>query len=168
MDQLLLLSLRIIHIGAGLFWVGAVLVVGLFVLPAARSAGSSGQQVLVDIMMNRRLATYIPVAAVLATIAGLILFWRNESLSGGVWSRSPMGLGMSVGAAASILASVVGMGVSGPAAKKLALAGRPGGGAPTMSGEERASLQKRAAVGSLWSMILLIVATLAMAIARYL
>jgi uncharacterized membrane protein len=168
MDQLVLLSLRIIHVGAGLFWVGAVLVVGLFILPASRNAGASGQQLLIDIMMKRRLAAYIPVAAVLTTLAGLILFWRNESLSAGAWSRSPMGMGMSVGAAAAILASVVGMGISGPAGKKLALAGASGSSGPALSAEERASLQKRAALGSVWSMILLIIATLAMAIARYL
>ncbi|MDB4883661.1 MAG: hypothetical protein JWL95_2427 [Gemmatimonadetes bacterium] len=168
MDTLLLMLLRVVHIGAGLFWVGAMIILALFILPAARSAGPTGQQVMVDIMMTRRLAVYLPISAVLSTLAGLTLFWRNDSLSGGAWARSPMGTGMSVGAAAAILAAIIGMGVSSPAARKLVRAGTPGAGGATLTPEQRASLQRRVTLGSTSAMVLLIIATLAMSVARYL
>jgi uncharacterized membrane protein len=165
-NQLLVQLLRVIHIGAGLFWVGGVIIIGAFIFPAARAAGATGQQVLMDIMLKRKLATYLPIAAALTTLAGLTLFWRNESLSGGTWSRSPMGTGMSVGAAAAILAAIIGMGVASPAARKMARANIPG--AEPLSPEKRGSLQRRAELGSQAAMALLIVSTVAMAVARYL
>lgn len=165
-NSLLLMLLRVVHIGAGIFWVGGVIVAGLFIMPAARATGASGQQVLMDIMLKRKLATYLPLAAVLTTLAGITLFWRNQALTGGMWVQSGMGKGMSFGAAAAILASIFGMGISAPSAKKLALSALPG--AEPLSPQQLASLQRRAALGSQASMILLIVATLAMAMSRYL
>jgi uncharacterized membrane protein len=162
----LLMLLRVIHIGSGIFWVGGVVVVGVFVMPAARATGVSGQQMLMDIMLKRKLATYLPIAAVLTTLAGLTLFWRNESLSGGVWAQSSMGKGMSFGAAAAILAAILGMAVAAPSAKKLARSAMPG--AEALTPQQVESLQRRAELGSQGAMILLIVATLAMAVSRYL
>jgi uncharacterized membrane protein len=162
----LLLLLRVVHIGAGIFWVGGAIIAGFFIMPAARATGASGQQVLMDIMLKRKLAVYLPIAAMLTTLAGLTLFWRNESLSGGVWAQSSMGKGMSVGAAAAILAAIAGMAIAAPSAKKLARSAMPG--AEPLTPEQRASLQKRAAVGSQAATILLIIATMAMAVARYL
>ena len=162
----LVVLLRVIHIGAGIFWVGGVIVAGMFIMPAARAGGASGQQVLMDIMLKRKLAVYLPIAAVLTTLAGLTLFWHNESISNGVWAQSSMGRGMSVGAAAAILAAIFGMGLSAPSAKKLARSAMPG--AAPLSPQQIASLQRRAAIGSVAAMILLVVATLAMAVARYL
>jgi uncharacterized membrane protein len=162
----LLMLLRVIHIGAGIFWVGGVVVVGVFVMPAARATGASGQQMLMDIMLKRKLATYLPIAAMLTTLAGLTLFWRNESLSGGVWAQSSMGKGMSFGAAAAILAAIAGMAIAAPSAKKLARSGAPG--TEPLTPQQLESLQRRAALGSQAAMVLLIVATLAMAVSRYL
>ena len=162
MNDAMLLTLRTVHILAGLFWVGGVFIVGLFILPAARALGPAGMPVIQHIMLGRKLAVYLPVSAVLTVLAGAVLYWNDMALTGGAWRTSPMGQGMTFGAAAALLAVVAGMGVASPAAKKLATGGA------TMSDAERVRLGKRAALGSQASMVLLFVATVAMAVARYL
>jgi uncharacterized membrane protein len=162
----LLLTLRVVHILAGVFWVGGVFIAGLFILPAARAVGPAGIPMIQHIMLRRKLSVYLPISAMLTVIAGAILYWRDMSLTGGAWRRSPMGMGMTFGAATAIIAVILGMGIAAPAAKKLSGAGAPG--APPLSDEERIRLGKRAALGSTASMAFLLAATVAMAIARYL
>jgi uncharacterized membrane protein len=162
MGHSLVLLLRVVHIVGAAFWLGGIMVLGLFLLPAARKVGTSGQEMLVEVMMRRKLAVYLPLAAVLTTLAGLALFWNNVSLSGGAWARSPMGKGMSFGAATAILAAIIGMGISSPAARKLVTSGA------SLSPEERARLAKRAGLGSQVALVLLLIAALAMSVARYL
>ena len=160
-----LFLLRDIHIVGAVFWVGGVVVLTLFVLPAARSTAPSGQQMLMDIMLRRKLSVYLIVAAILTTLAGLLLYGRNMSLSGGAWGRSSMGIGMTIGAICSIIAVIIGMSISAPAAKKLAGAGAPG--ATPLSDEERNRLQRRGELASHIVLFLLAIAALTMATARY-
>ena len=160
-----LLLLRAIHIIGAVFWVGGVVVLTLFVLPAARSVGPSGQQMLMDIMLRRKLSVYLIAAAIITIVAGFVLYGRNMSLSAGAWGRSPMGIGMSVGAICSVVAVIIGMSVSAPAAKKLAAAGAPG--ATPLSDEDRNRLQRRGALASHVVLFLLAIAALTMATARY-
>ena len=160
-----LFLLRAIHIIAGVFWVGGVAVFTLFVVPSARSAGPPGLQMLMEIMVRRKLSAYLIVSAIVTTLAGLVLYGRNMSLSAGAWARSPMGIGMSIGAACAIIAVIIGMTVNAPAARKMAAAGAPGG--PAMSPEERARLQHRSGVGTVVVLFLLAIAVLTMATARY-
>ena len=162
MNDAMLLVLRTVHILGGLFWVGGAFVVGLFILPAARALGPAGMPVIQHIMLRRKLAVYLPVSAVLTVLAGAALYWNDMRLSGGAWRTSPMGQGMTFGAAVALLAVVAGMGIASPAAKKLAMGGA------SLSDEERTRLGKRAAIGSQASMVLLLIATVAMAVARYL
>lgn len=162
MNETLLLILRTVHILAGIFWVGGAFIVGLFILPAVRAMGPAGMPVIQQIMLGRKLVVYLPVSAVLTVLAGAALYWNDMALSGGAWRTSPMGQGMTFGAAAAILAVVAGMGIASPASKKLATSG------PTLSDGERARLGKRAAIGSQAAMVLLFIASVAMAVARYL
>lgn len=160
-----LFLLRAIHIVGGVIWVGGVVVVTLFVLPSARSVGPSGQQMLMDIMMRRKLSVYLIASAILTTIAGFVLYGRNMSLTEGAWGRTPMGIGMSVGAVCAIIAVLIGMTVSAPAAKKMVAAGAPGG--TPLTEEERNRLQRRTGVASGVVLALLAVAVMTMATARY-
>jgi uncharacterized membrane protein len=162
MGHSLVLLFRVVHILGAVFWLGGIIVLGLFLLPAARKVGPNGQEMLVEVMMRRKLGIYLPVAAVLTTLAGLALFWNNMKLSGGAWAHSAMGRGMSFGAASAILGAIIGMGVASPAARKMVTSGA------SLAPEERARLAKRAGLGSQVALVLLLIAALAMSVARYL
>jgi len=116
-------------------------------------------------MGKRKLPVYLMSLGILTTLAGVLLMMRNVSLTGGAWARSPMGIGISIGAAAAILALIVGMSISAPAAKRLG--GPPKPGAAPLTEEQRAALMRRLGLGGRATFVLLCIAALFMATARY-
>lgn len=163
-NAIVLFLLRAIQVVGGVLWVGGVVLSTLFLLPATQSLGPAAQPVMQFIMGRRKLPVYFMLVGILTTLAGALLMMRNISLSNGVWARSPMGIGISVGAAAAILALVVGMTVSAPAAKRL---GPPRPGSAPITDGERAALTQRLALSSRATFVLLCIAALFMATARY-
>ena len=163
-NAVVLFLLRAIHVVGGVLWVGGVVVVSLFLTPAVQTLGPAAQPVLGFIMGKRKLPVYFMGLGILTTLAGLLLMMRDISLTNGLWARTPMGIGISIGAAAAILALVVGMAVSAPAARRL---GPPKPGAAPISDEERAAQMKRLSVSSRMTFVFLCIAALFMATARY-
>jgi len=163
-NSIVLFLLRAIHIVGGVLWVGGVVVVALFLLPATQALGPAAQPVMQFIMGRRKLPVYLMMLGILTTLAGLLLMMRNVSLTDGAWARSPMGIGISIGAASAILALIIGMTVSAPAAKRL---GPPRPGAAPLTDEERVALMKRLALGGRMTFVLLSISALFMATARY-
>ena len=163
-NSVVLFLLRAIHVVGGVFWVGGVVIVAFFLLPATQTLGPAAQPMMQFIMGKRKLPVYLMALGILTTLAGLLLMMRNVSLTGGAWARSPMGIGISIGAAAAIVALIVGMTVSAPAAKRL---GPPKPGAAPLTDEQRAVLMKRLALGGRTTFVLLSISTLFMATARY-
>jgi len=160
-----LFLLRAIHVVGGVLWVGGLMIVTFFLLPASRTLGPAAQPMLQDIMGRRKLPVYLMSVAIATTLAGVLLMIRNVSLTDGAWARSPMGIGISVGAATAIVALVIGMTVTAPAAKRLG--GPPKPGAAPLTDEERARLMRRTAIGGRLVLVLLAVSALTMATARY-
>ena len=166
MDQpIVLFLLRAIHIFVGVFWIGSVLLVTYYLLPATRATGAAGGQVLQELMLKRKLPARLIWAGWVTILAGVGLYMRNMSLSHGAWGRSPMGIGMSIGAVSTILGLMIGMMVNGPTARRIAQAGQPG--AAPLSDVERASLARRLRFGTFTTTLLLVIAVITMATARY-
>ena len=163
-NAVVLLLLRAIHVVGGVLWVGGVVFVTFFLVPATQALGPAAQPMMQFIMGRRKLSIYLMVLGLVTTIAGALLMARNVSLTDGQWARSPMGIGMSVGAASAILALIVGLSVNMPAAKRL---GPPKPGAAPLTDEQRAALMGRIALGSRIVFVLLVIAALVMATARY-
>lgn len=163
-NAVVLLLLRAIHIVGGVLWVGGVVFVTFFLVPATQVLGPAAQPMMQFIMGRRKLSIYLMVLGLVTTIAGALLMARNVSLTDGQWARSPMGIGMSVGAASAILALIVGLSVNMPAARRL---GPPKPGAAPLTDEQRAALMGRIALGSRIVFVLLVIAALVMATARY-
>ena len=166
MDQpIVLFLLRAIHIGVGVFWIGSILLVTFYLLPAARATGAAGGQGLQEMMLRRRVPVHMIWAGFITILAGAGLYMRNMALSHGAWARSPMGIGISIGAVAAIIGLFVGMIVNGPTARRLALAGQPG--APPLSDAEREGLARRLRIGTITTTLMLVIAVIMMATARY-
>ena len=160
-----LFLLRAIHIVGGVLWVGGLMIVTFFLVPSSRTLGPAAQPVLQEIMGRRKLPVYLMTVAIATMLAGILLMLRDISLTGGAWTRSPMGIGISVGAAAAIVALIIGMTVAAPAAKRLGAPPQPGG--TPLSDEERARLMRRTAIASQVVLVLLSISALTMATARY-
>jgi len=166
MDQpIVLFLLRAIHIGVGVFWIGSVLLVTFYLLRAVRATGPAGGQVLQEMMLRRKVQVHLIWAGWLTIFAGIGLFMHNMSLSHGAWGRTPMGIGISIGAVAGFLGLMIGMTVNGPTARRMALASAPG--ATPLSDAERAALARRLRIGTLSTTTLLVISVVTMATARY-
>jgi uncharacterized membrane protein len=164
-NAIVLFLLRAIHVVGGILWVGGVVVVGLFLTPAVQMLGPAAQPVMQFIMGKRKLPVYLISLGILTTLAGVLLMMRNVSLTGGAWARSPMGIGISIGATAAILARIIGMAVSAPAARRLG--GPPKPGAAPLTDQERVALMRRLTLAGKATLVLLCIAALFMATARY-
>lgn len=105
---MLVLILRLIHIGAGAFWVGSVFTFFLFVQPTAVALGPDGQRFAVHLIRNARLPAVILGSAAVTVLAGLLLLWQTTNgFDLELMSRTP-GLGFTIGGIVAILTFAVG------------------------------------------------------------
>jgi len=170
-EQLTIIVLRLFHILSGVFWVGSAIMVSRFLFPSIAALGPAGGKVMHEIGQVRKFPVYVNVAAMLTLLSGIGLYWRAISTAGPAWAHTHMGMTFSLGALLAICAAVVGNVVSRPAAKKMGMITEQvaaSGGVPTpeqgaMLGELRDRLMKAGRV----LMVLLVLATAMMAIARY-
>ncbi|MBI4502022.1 MAG: hypothetical protein HY700_12790 [Gemmatimonadetes bacterium] len=171
MGNAVLITLRIVHILAGAFWVGAILFVARFLMPTLRAVGPQGTPVMDQLVRVRRMPLAMMGAAIVNILSGLALMWQVSAGFQPAWMRSGPGSVFSMGGGLAILAVILGMSINLPASKRLgaitaALQAR--GGAPT--GDETAQLQRlQARIGAttMTVALLVVLATAAMAAARY-
>jgi uncharacterized membrane protein len=163
--------LRLIHIVTGVFWVGTTVFLAGFLLPSMRAIGPAGGSVMEQLAQVRRLPLYMMAATVLAILSGAVLFWLDASAAPGAWNRSGVGQTFGLGGVAALIAAILGMAVNSPTGRRLgalAAAARARGGPP--SADELAEMQRlqlRLTKATRWVALLLLVATAAMAVARY-
>jgi uncharacterized membrane protein len=162
--------LRLVHIVAGVVWVGSAVFMAAFLLPAARAAGSDGTRFVGQLM--QRAGPAFGLAMLLTVISGFIMYGRLSAGFNRAWVTSRPGLALAVGALAAIAAALVGATVNAPAAGKMAAIRKSlqaQGGAPTAAQmAQLASLQTRAEHAGQVAAGLLVIAAGAMAVARYL
>ena len=98
---LLITLLRTLHIVFGLIWVGAALLLTLYIEPTAEAAGAEGKRVLRALYRSTSLPRLIPAAALITTLAGLLLY---EMLTYSAAIATGAGLMITVGALVGLLA----------------------------------------------------------------
>jgi len=155
----LLITLRLLHILSGIFWVGAMTFSTVFLLPAFKDAGPDGAKVGAA-LVKRRFMVIMPVVALVTILSGIWLFAR---VSGGfqeTFMQSHMAKALSFGAVCAIVAFLIGVIVVRPATVQAA--------ALAQSDPQRAQvLRIRAEVVGRVVTALILLAAAAMAVARY-
>jgi uncharacterized membrane protein len=158
--------LRIIHIVGGVFWVGGSLIMTFFVGPAAGATGEAGQKFVGHLMNNQKFSSRMAAASGSTILAGLILFGL-DARAGEAWIRSSFATGLSIGAGFALIGFIVGI-LIGRITKAMAQLGTQMQGKPAPDQLTRMqALQKQLSTYSLISTAALVLATLFMAIARY-
>lgn len=166
-NDLLIMALRVIHIGAGIFWVGSVLFLNVFVAPAAERAGPDGGRFIGMLMQGGRLPRALTHAAIWTVLSGFVIYGLFAKNTDGAWARSTPAMGYGIGAIAALVAFGIGAFVNGPAARRMQQI--TAGGAPDAAQlEELTRLRGRLTTASRLTLWLLLAAVLAMAISRYL
>ena len=167
----LTLILRLLHVVAGVLWVGAVVLVSFFLLPTVRATGPAGGQFMQHLMGKTKMRTYMSTIAPLAILSGLGLYWRNISISSGSWGGSAAGITYGLGGLAAIIAGIVGVAVVAKTGGKLgemaAMVASSGGKPTPEQASQIQALQSRMNGATRLVAILVILASVAMAIGRY-
>lgn len=159
--------LRIIHIVAGVIWVGGTLIMTFFIGPTVGATGEAGQRFVGHLMNELKFSNRMSAAAGLSILAGLILFYL-DSRAGAAWLRSGFGIGLSIGAAFALVGFIFGI-MIGRTTKAMAQLGARMQGKPSPDQlAEMQAIRKRQATYSTISATALILAVTFMAIARYL
>jgi hypothetical protein len=169
--QTLILILRIVHVGLGVFWAGTVFFTNLYMFPAVQEAGPEGNKVMAA-LARRGFLQMLPIVAILNIISGLWLYWI---MSGGlqpVYVHSKLGMMFAVSGVLAIVTFVIGVVVIRPSSQKAMQLAQS---AATLSGPERdaamatlAALRQRITLASRASAVLLGLTVVGMATARHL
>jgi len=104
-----LLVLRILHIGAGVYWVGSTLLLAFVITPALSATGGSGQNFIDYLITKKRFGTESAGAGGMAGIAGILLYWRDSQGFTSAWMGSSAGIGFGVGALLGLIAFIFGV-----------------------------------------------------------
>ena len=159
--------LRIIHIVAGVFWVGGTLIMTFFIGPTLGAIGEPGQKFIGHLMNNLKFSSRMSAAAGSTLLAGFFLYWIDSQGFTSAWMSSGAGRGFGIGAAFALIGFVFGI-MIGRTTKAMAQMGAQIQGKPSQ--EQMAQMQdlrKQQGTFSMIATITLVLALIFMAIARY-
>lgn len=163
---------RIVHVVVGVVWVGGAVFIAAFLVPSVRAAGPAGGAVMQQVAQVRRLPLWLMAAMLLTVLSGLGLYWIDSAgFRSSAWLGSGPGRVFGLGGAFAVAAGVLGMVVNAPTARRLGaiIARVQATGRPPVPEAAAAiqRLQARLGRAATVAAILLLLATLAMAVARY-
>ena len=163
------ITLRIIHIGAGVFWVGGVLIMTFFIAPTIQATGEAGQKFAAHLVGVKKMSTIMSIASGLTALAGFFLYYLDsDGFQSVAWMISSAGSGFGIGAVFGVIGFVYGnlIGVTTRAMVKLGaeMQGKPSPEQLT----KMQSLQKRQGMATNVTAYSLILSVLFMSVARFL
>ncbi len=168
--DLLLITLRLVHIGLGVFWVGTMIFNAFFLMPAMLEAGPDGMKVAAG-LARRRFLDILPPVAGLTILSGVWLYWRASLGFQSAYMRSSVGMTYGLGALAALVAFALGIAIMRPSMLKAAALSQAAAAAAPPEREaklaEAAALRVRGAQTAKFVAVLLIIAVASMAVGRY-
>jgi len=166
-----MLILRLLHIVSGAFWVGTVITAVFFIEPTAKALDREGERFFAHLVIRRRLAVVLAIAATVTVVAGALLYWID---SGGLrleWITTGTGIAFTAGGLSALIALAIAAIILKPEVDRLAaIADRDVGTAedPARPPIEDETSERRLRRWSLIQVSLLVFTVSAMAVARYL
>lgn len=171
MNIYLVLLFRLVHVVAGILWGGAAVYYLFFVKPSVGAIGAAGPQFMHNLMARRKLPVFMLSTSLLTVLAGGLLYWSSSGGFNTAWIATGPGLGFTLGSLAALVAFLFGTFVIGPTAGQLGglgaqIAASGQGPTPDQAAKMRA-LEQRLTFAERVDIIMLAVAMLTMATARY-
>jgi hypothetical protein len=166
----LLIIARILHVLSGIMWVGVMVFNGRFLGPALEDIGPDAGKVMAA-LAKRGFLNFMPGVGAVSILSGSYLYWHASAGFQHEYMRSGPGMTFGIGAALAVVAYIMGMVYIRPAImRSLALGPR----LATVGESERQGLmvemqaaRNRAKSGGKIVGALLVLAAVAMSIARY-
>jgi len=165
-----ILILRVLHVGGGIMWVGSAALYLLLIIPAAYSAQSPGQKFMQT--LGPKFGAMMGLVTTITVLSGALLYARF--FAGGIsfiWTTGA-GAAFTVGAVAALGSYVMGAGYFGKMQERIAKLGAEIGSAQSAPNpakvQEMSRLQSSLMKAYQFDLVLLAIAMLGMAVARYL
>lgn len=111
--------LRILHIFAGILWVGAGFFYVVVLMPSLKQTGKKAYPLFLAVSGNRVGKVLMPATALLTTVAGLLLYERVSGRFDADYMKSTQGIVLSIGVLAGLGAFGHGGAVLGRSTEKL-------------------------------------------------
>ena len=160
--------LRIVHILAGIFWVGGALMMAFFIGPTVGATAEAGQKFVGHLMGNLKFSNRLAAAAGLTILAGFILYWIDSDGFTSPWMTSGAGRGFGIGAGFALVGLVFGILVGRTTQAMLQLGAQVQGKPSPEQLRQIEALRKKQITYSNINVVVLVLAVIFMAIARYL
>lgn len=171
MNIYLLILLRLVHVVAGILWGGAAVYYLFFIKPSVKAIGVVGPQFMENLVERRKMPIFMISTSLLTVLAGGILYWFSSGGFNAAWIASGPGIGFTIGSLTSLVAFVFGTFGIGPTSMQMGVLGgqiAASGKGPTPEQlVQMQALDKRLNVAETVDFIMLVIAMLTMATARY-
>jgi hypothetical protein len=165
--NILVMILRLIHIGSAIFWVGSAFLMAFFVAPTISKTADAGQKFMASLVTQAKVTNAISISAILTVLAGLSLYWVDSGGLTSAWMKSSAGIGFGIGGLAGVASLIFGMifgkNISALGSIFATLQGKP---TPDQMTQLQAIQKRMATVGPIHT-VSQIIAVLCMATARY-
>lgn len=163
--------LRLVHVLCGVFWAGALMFVVTFLEPSIRASGPEGAKVM-RALIERKYLNVIPILGAITILAGLWLMWIVSGGFSGAWFKSGVGMTLTLGSVAALVAFLIGVHVLRPTVLKIgpfaqAAAQAPAGAEKEAQLAQVQAMRRKAMLSGRWVGALLALSVIAMGIGRY-
>jgi uncharacterized membrane protein len=170
--DLFMVIFRIIHILAGIIWVGASVMMVLVVGPTARRTGPQAGPFMMNLAGYSVFPGLMMYSAILTVVAGLVLYDRvTDHFRDGDYMSSGGGIVLSIGVVAGLLAFGHGFMTLSKFTKQqydIARSVMESGGTPNQEqAAEMMRIQDKIRINSQISLILMLISVVGMSAARY-
>ncbi len=158
------MTVKLIHVLAGIFWLGSALLVTAFILPTAQKLGPQAGPFMNHLMNDKKLPVYITGASGLTFLSGLLLYWRVSDGFAVINWQWPGGLSLMMGMISGTIVFLWGHMVQSRNAKRLTqlTAGLTGPPTPDQAAAIQA-LQSSLRKGGWFGVVLLLISAVGMA-----
>jgi uncharacterized membrane protein len=158
-----IILLRLIHIVAGVFWVGGALIMTFYVAPTAGATAEAGQKFMQHLIGSTNIQRMMAAASGASLLAGILLFTDKPP----EWHTSSAGIGFGIGAGFAIIGFIMGILISRNTKGMTKIGAEIKGKPTTEQLAQLTSRQKRQASLSMVNVASLLLAVAFMATARY-
>ena len=159
--------LKVVHVLAGVIWVGGALISALYIAATARALGPAAGPVVKHIIEKRKLPVMMAAVAGITVLSGLVFYDQLSNHFRQPLVTSFYGWSLTLGAAFGLLGFILGIAIPTRAARRLGALTAQLTGPPTPEqAAEIARLQQRLHVGGLVVAVLLLLAVVGMAMSH--
>lgn len=171
MNIYLINLMRLVHVVGSVLWVGAAALYLFFISPSVKATAPAGMKFLQYFIVRKKYPIFMGITSTLTILSGAVLYWFASGGQISEWVKTGPGLGFTIGTLAAFATVPIGLLIISPRANRIgALSAEiDAAGSPPSNQQlnELAQLDRQLHTAEVADFILLSIALITMATARY-